>query len=134
MNKEIKEIVINKCICSQCPATGEWETEVFIEFMLKDPQRFYLFGKEYYIDRIIFETDNWGISGYNLYINDLCGIGYCVDNKCLPFVPIETHTLKEIADKLQALEKANDSRLNGCIISDNIYEYLEEIDSENECN
>lgn len=124
----IKEIIIHKCVCSQSPATGEWDTEVHIEFMLKNPQRFNIFGKEYCIDRIILETDDWGIYGHSLYINDFCGISYCVINKCLPFVPIEIHTLKEIADKLQELEKDNDSWLNGCIISDDIYEYIEEIE------
>lgn len=48
------------------------------------------------------------------------------DRERFEYVEVPEEYLREIARTFETLEKAKDKRLNDCILSDDIYEYLED--------
>ena len=120
-----KDILIDYCNCARSPATDEWETDIDMSFMLEHPQSFIIFDKEYCIDRITLKDDYFGMEKGAVEIPDLGVLSFSNGINNYYFIDIDLYIIKEIADKLEALEMAKDKRLNGCLLSDSLYELLE---------
>lgn len=123
--KLIKDYKINECNCSR-GCCDEFEFGIDCEFYLAKPEKFTLFGKDFTIDRILVESTFHGLNNSYTEIEDCCCLKFATENYTkFECVEIPKVFIKEIADIFKKLEQKKDKRLNGCIISDYFYDYLE---------
>ena len=126
--KLFKDYKINECNCSR-NCCDEFEFSIDCEFYLAKPEKFTLFGKDYTIDRICIEPTFCGLNT-GTEIVDCCCVKFETDNN-LKFdcIEIPKEFIKEMAVIFKKLEQKKDKRLNDCIISDDFYNYLWELEA-----
>lgn len=124
MNKYIEDYKIKTCICSR-DICDEWNLELEAYFKLVEPQVVALYEQIHKITDVVLQSNYYGMDYAATTIPDLALVKFVTDKgRYIDCFEIPDNILKEIADIFKNLEDKNAKELNGCIISDEIYNFI----------
>lgn len=116
------KIIECKCFRDYC---DEWETNLEAEFYLANPETFTLLGKTFVVDRIVIENSFCGMNSSYTEFENFVFKPATAEKESFEHIKIPKEYLQEIAEIFETLESTKDKRLNGLVISDDIYFFLE---------